>query len=88
MVPTAPFDGHAQILAFYVVMEVTAGYAVDLFDFIAHHPAQEVHAVDALVKEAAAVAGPFAAPVSLVVIGLFPAPADVYRAVGQFAETA
>ena len=69
-------------------MELLLGDAVDFFHLVAHHPAQQVDAVDALVHEAAAVLGPGAAPGGLIVVAVIPVPADMYGAVGDLTEAA
>ena len=79
---------HADILCLEVVVELLAGDAVDLVDLLAHHPAQQVDAVDALVHQRAAVLRPGASPFGLVVVVAVAVPADVDRAVGELAEAA
>ncbi|CAN3995333.1 hypothetical protein GMJFJA_GMJFJA_10040, partial [Dysosmobacter welbionis] len=61
---------------------------IDLHHIIPHHPAQKIHAMDALVHHAASVLGPSAAPGGLVVIALVPVPAHMDGAVGELAEPA
>ena len=79
---------HADILCLEVVVELLAGDTVDLVDLLAHHPAQQVDAVDALVHQRAAVLRPGASPFGLVVVVAVAVPADVDRAVGELAEAA
>ena len=79
---------HADVLALQVVVELLGGLGVDLLYLVPHHPAQQIHAVDALVHHAATVLGPGAAPRSLVIVVLVPVPAHMDGAVGQLAEPA
>ena len=69
-------------------MELLLGDAVDFFHLVAHHPAQQVDAVDALIHQAAAVLGPGAPPGGLVIVAVVPVPADMDGAVGNLAEAA
>ena len=67
-------------------MELLLGDAVDLLHLVAHHPTQQVDAVDALVHEAAAILSPGAPPGGLVIIAVVPVPANVDGAVGNFSK--
>ena len=80
--------GGPHVLRLDIIVERPPGSAVDFDQLVAAHPAQQVDAVDALVHQRAAVAGPLAAPVRLGVIGPVPAPADGDGPVGQPAEAA
>ncbi|CAN4071007.1 Dihydrolipoamide acetyltransferase component of pyruvate dehydrogenase complex, partial [Dysosmobacter welbionis] len=79
---------HAHVLTFQIVMELLSRLGIDLHHIIPHHPAQKIHAMDALVHHAASVLGPSAAPGGLVVIALVPVPAHMDGAVGELAEPA
>ena len=79
--------GHADVLTLQIVMELLLGDAVDFFHLVAHHPAQQVDAVDALIHQAAAVLGPGAPPGGLVIVAVVPVPADMDGAVRNLAET-
>ena len=67
-------------------MEALPGLGVDRDHLAAHHPAQQVDAVDALVHEAAAVLGPGAPPGGLAVVAPVPVPPHVDRSVGHAPE--
>ena len=79
-------NGHADVLALEVIVELLAGDAVDLVHLVPHHPAQQIDAVDALVHQAAAVLRPGAAPRCLIVVVPVTVPADVDAAVGELSE--
>ena len=81
-------NGHADVLALEVIMELLFGDAVDLVHLVPHHPAQQVDAVDALVHQAAAVLRPGTPPRRLIVVVPVTVPADVDAAVGELSETA
>ena len=78
--------GHAHVLRLYIVVQGPPGHAGNAHQLVAAHPPQQVDAVDALVHQRAAVAGPFAPPVRLFIVGPVPAPADRHRPVGEPAE--
>ena len=92
MVPMAPFLNFTTAmptsLALQIVVELLGGLRMSLLHLVSHHPAQQIHTVDALVHHAPAVLGPGAAPGSLVVIALVPVPAHMDRPVGELAEAA
>ena len=67
-------------------MELLPSYAVDLFDLVAHHPAQQVNAVDTLVHQAAAVLRPGAPPGRLGIVVPVPVPANMDGAMGNLSE--
>ena len=77
-----------QILRLNVIMLQIVGIGHDLGHFIAHHPAQQINIMDALVHQRAAVLGPGAPPGSLLVIAGAPVPADMGRAVQHPAKAA
>ena len=79
--------GHAHILTFQIVMELPAGLGVDASHLPAHHPAEQINAMDTLVHQAPAVLGPGAPPGRLIVIVLVPVPPHMDGPVGELAET-
>lgn len=78
--------GHTHVLCLQVVVETLTRLPVDLDNLAAHHPTQQVNAVNALVHEAAAVLGPRAAPGRLLVVALVAVPANVNGAMREPAE--
>ena len=68
-------------------MEALPRLPVNFNDLAAHHPAQKINAMDALVHEAAAVLRPCAAPGGLIIVVPVAVPADVNRAVGEPSKT-
>ena len=68
-------------------MELLPRLAVDFFHLIAHHPAKQVDAMDALVHECSAVTCPAAAPRRLLIVGPVPVPTHVDGTMRQPSKT-
>ena len=79
-------DCHADVLCFQIVMELLSGDTVNFVNLAAHHPAQQVDAVDTLVHQCAAILCPGASPFCLIVVVAVAVPANVDRTVRKLAE--